>query len=318
MIDQIQITNFRGITKLELGGMKRVNLIVGANNAGKTSLLEAVALPGMLNEIEKLPGLFRVNPTIAGGGFPSWLLSKGKQHGSVECVFGKINNSVIFGFNLHDDGEGADRVGNLGSLQIGTYPPSIEELAGFSLQVIPVHHRVPDAMIPSFADAVRSPQSEKLLESTLAKIDNRVRSIRLDFADNQHFISVDLGLSERVPLSQAGQGIYRLVSIFSELLGSNPNICLIDEIENGIHWTALPVVWQGIAEIAEALNIQVFATTHSRECLTAAYDVFRKKSQGEAMDFSVIQLMRVKDEIQGRVLNGAHVKAAIENDIELR
>ena len=164
-------------------------------------------------------------------------------------------------------------------------------------------------------EAIRSPVDERAVVSLLASVDPRIKSIRLEDVDSKPFIAVDVGLPDRVPISQAGQGIYRLVAIFSELLGSKPNICFIDEIENGIHYGALPSVWQGIAEVAARLGIQVFATTHSRECLVAAHEAFAAR---DSYDLRVVQLYRLGDGTSGRVLDCAHIEAAITSDIEVR
>jgi AAA15 family ATPase/GTPase len=68
---------------------------------------------------------------------------------------------------------------------------------------------------------------------------------------------VDLGLSEMIPLTQVGQGINRLVAMFSEIVGEQPGVCLIDEIENGIHHSLLQQIWTGIAASAAEMDVQV-------------------------------------------------------------
>jgi AAA15 family ATPase/GTPase len=170
-------------------------------------------------------------------------------------------------------------------------------------------------MIDAFAEAVRAPEDERHMESLLRAVDDRIRTVRLDAVASKPFIVVDVGLRERIPLSQASQGVYRLVAIFSELLGHKTDVCLIDEIENGIHYTALPAVWTGIAEVSARLGVQVFATTHSRECFTAAHETFAAR---DSYDLRVIQLYRVRDETTGRTLDREHIEAAIASDIELR
>ena len=126
---------------------------------------------------------------------------------------------------------------------------------------------------------------------------------------------VDLGLSEALPVSQVGQGIYRLIAIFSELIGEKPEVCIIDEVENGIHHSMMEQVWTGIAAAAETLGVQIFATTHSEECIEAAHTAFSKR---EAYDFSIVQLFRVEGVVQGRVLDRKHIEAAIVGEIDLR
>ena len=46
MYSRISIKNFRGIGSLEVDGLRRINLIVGRNNSGKTSFLESLFLLG--------------------------------------------------------------------------------------------------------------------------------------------------------------------------------------------------------------------------------------------------------------------------------
>src|SRR5690606_37990865 len=44
MIDTLTLEGFRGFQRFELADLGRINLLVGTNNCGKTSLLEAVQL----------------------------------------------------------------------------------------------------------------------------------------------------------------------------------------------------------------------------------------------------------------------------------
>ena len=44
MITSLRVENFRGFESLSVDGLGRINLLVGANNSGKTSILEAIEL----------------------------------------------------------------------------------------------------------------------------------------------------------------------------------------------------------------------------------------------------------------------------------
>jgi AAA15 family ATPase/GTPase len=105
------------------------------------------------------------------------------------------------------------------------------------------------------------------------------------------------------------------VEIFSEMIGAEAAVCFIDEIESGIHHSCLVDVWTGIAEAARTFNVQVFATTHSHECIEAAHEAF---SQRPPYDLGIIQLFREAGDIQGRVLDQQHIAAGISGDIDLR
>lgn len=52
-IEKIEIENFKAISQIELNFKRGVNLLIGDNGAGKTSILEAgvVALGGYLNGV---------------------------------------------------------------------------------------------------------------------------------------------------------------------------------------------------------------------------------------------------------------------------
>jgi predicted ATPase len=165
--------------------------------------------------------------------------------------------------------------------------------------------------------AQRRRDGEETLKEVIAKVDPRVQKIRVDpgEGDEGNQVIVDLGLSELVPVSQAGQGVYRLVTILAEIIGESPEVVLIDEIENGLHHTIHEQVWAGLAETAEKLGVQIFATTHSGECLAAAHAAF---SARKTYDLSVIQLFRLESGVKGRVLDRELIEAAIAGNIELR
>lgn len=309
MLRSIDIKSFRGFDHLHLDDVGRVNLVVGKNNTGKTSLLEAIALLANPEMIKSLPGLFRANVGPVNERFYRWLPRDGVDTAllGARSTAGEERQVWI------------TRGKDLGSTLKRPFPGlplwHDERLTYLRVHAVSVQHRGPDSMVDAFAEAVRSPTDERQMESLLAEVDDRIRTVRLDAVQSKPFIAVDVGLSERVPLSQAGQGVYRLVAIFSELLGNKPKICFIDEIENGIHHTALAKVWTGIAEVSERLGIQVFATTHSRECLVAAHESFAARSD---YALRVIQLYSLRGGTGGRVLDRANIEAAIASEIEVR
>lgn len=73
--------------------------------------------------------------------------------------------------------------------------------------------------------------------------------------------------SERLPLKSMGDGMTRLFHLVLALVNAKDGTLLIDEFENGLHWSVLPKVWDTVFRLAEKLNVQVFATTHSRDCI---------------------------------------------------
>jgi len=89
-----------------------------------------------------------------------------------------------------------------------------------------------------------------------------------------------------------GDGTGNLISIVAKLFQSKDGYLFIDEIENGFHYTYLDKLWKIILTISKEQNVQVFATTHSKECIES-YARVSKKLEDE--DISFIELGRDKD-----------------------
>jgi AAA15 family ATPase/GTPase len=94
------------------------------------------------------------------------------------------------------------------------------------------------------------------------------------------------------------------------MLVSKAEVLLIDDIENGIHCETLPQIWKGIATLAASENIQVFATTHSRECLAAAHETMKALP---AYDFALHRLQRVNGQLQAVTHDQAMLEAALQS-----
>ncbi len=290
MLTSIELTGFRGFHQLKLEGLQRVNLIVGKNNSGKTSLLEGIERFGrgaekklsrlrvVDNEMENLA--WQVNDQHRGDG-ASVSINGGHSKYSVTIIDG---NAVAT--------NQGDRV---------------------AIVTLPIQQKSPSDLSNVLASAIRIQGAEDLLVNTLHEVDPRITKIRT--VPGKDGIILDIGLSELVPVSLVGQGIYRLLDIYSEVISSKAKVCLIDEIENGIHHTSLIDLWRGLADAAERFDVQIFATTHSHECVEAAHEAF---SERPSYDLSVIQLFRKTVSVQGRVLDQEHIAAALDGKIDLR
>jgi AAA15 family ATPase/GTPase len=82
----------------------------------------------------------------------------------------------------------------------------------------------------------------------------------------------DIGIDRPIPLPLMGDGILHVLSIALAMENSQNGLVLIDEIENGLHYSVLTDIWKMIFQTSQKLNVQVFVATHSDECLKAAYE----------------------------------------------
>lgn len=53
----------------------------------------------------------------------------------------------------------------------------------------------------------------------------------------------------------------------TSLYASENGYLFIDEMDNGIHYSLSDELWKNILRLSKKLNVQVFATTHSKECI---------------------------------------------------
>jgi len=86
----------------------------------------------------------------------------------------------------------------------------------------------------------------------------------------------DIGLPRLIPIPLMGEGIRRVLSIVLAIANAPGGIVLIDEVENGLHYSVMKDVWRAIAVAARQMDVQVFATTHSWECIQAAHRAFKE------------------------------------------
>ena len=82
----------------------------------------------------------------------------------------------------------------------------------------------------------------------------------------------DIGIDRPMPLPLMGDGMIHALSIALSMVNSQNGLVLIDEIENGLHYSVLTNVWKMIFQTSQKLNVQVFVATHSDECIKAAYE----------------------------------------------
>ncbi len=170
--------------------------------------------------------------------------------------------------------------------------------------------------VEQFSKIVRNGYLSELLK-TLSALDQDLNELRIlrSYGEQLLWGGVRSGY---FPLKLMGEGVNR-VNHFMITLMSNPSgYIFIDEIENGVHYSAHKEVWKAIGQVARDLNIQVFATTHSLEMIRAAYKAFSE--EGKLDEFRFLRLNRSSktDEIEAVTYNEFGVDAAMSTNWEVR
>ena len=144
---------------------------------------------------------------------------------------------------------------------------------------------------------------------------------RINFVENENkerSAVIKLNGDENIyPLKSMGDGINRILSIILALVNSDGGYLLIDEFENGLHFSIQDKIWEIIFKLSQKLNIQVFITTHSDDCIKSFSSVMSKMNCNDLCG----KLFRL-DEENGDIVHVDYdqneLKIAFENNIEVR
>jgi len=119
----------------------------------------------------------------------------------------------------------------------------------------------------------------------------------------------------RIPLRSMGDGLTKLFHIALAAASSPNGVLLVDEFENGLHWNVQARLWDALARAASEHNVQVFATTHSRDCIEG-FTAAVKGTEPEAA--SIYRLERKGDDVLAMELPLVNVDAAMREHEEVR
>lgn len=365
MYRSFEVKNFKCFEGLKISGLRRINLITGTNNVGKTALLEALFVhcgaynPGLALRINSLRGIDVMEIEIAKWGVTPWdsIFRDYRTSKSVELIGENDNASRrMVGLRILRDSKGLEEVpfqphpGKdifvAGQTSITPATPSgtlvleleyeEERTSGRCLMIIdPKGVRFePFPMSPPFqtffqgvwmtsnvqeqakfyGNLVAGREEEIILQS-LRLIEPRIRRIETIVIADKAILHGDIGLQKFIPLAFLGGGMARLTNLIIYIANARNGVVLVDEIENGLHYSVLPKVWRAIGDAAHRFNTQIFATTHSFECIKAAHTGLL---ESKSYDFRLHRLERVKDTIEAVNYDQENLEVAIEQGLEVR
>ena len=117
-----------------------------------------------------------------------------------------------------------------------------------------------------------------------------------------------------IDITKYGEGLQRIFEIILLMIYSEGGIICIDEIDSAIHKSLLIKFTKFIQELADQYNVQVFLTTHSKECIDAFVENKYKNNE-----LTAFVLKEVDDKIQYKYLNGSRLEELVDLiDIDIR
>lgn len=347
MFNSVHIENFRGIRTTSVEGLAQVNVFFGKNNCGKSSILESVfllagqsnpTLPFSLNAMRGYAGISEQNLSldfynlrednrirISGEGDEPRALEVSAFHSQKQDVslqdlgdqgaqLGMPSYGLRMNFSLGEKNYTTNILitnedGPTGRVKADKrYTESLhaEYLPSTSMQ-IPVAEK--------FAQVVAEKQEQKIID-IMRCIEPKILDMQLVGKD----LLVDVGLSRRLPINVMGDGLRKLVAVVLSVYRCRDGILLVDEIDNGFHFSVMPQLWKAVFLSAAVNRTQVFVTTHNLDSLKGLVAMLRDEENGRFRpSLSAYKLIKDEtDEVHAVRYGYEQMEYSIEQEIEVR
>jgi energy-coupling factor transporter ATP-binding protein EcfA2 len=367
MLGTLQLEKFRGFETYALTDLTRVNLLVGKNNCGKTSILEAIHFlvsggdPFVLTGTANRRGEVSDAGATARGWRPDvshFFFGHRLEPGTRFRLSGDDYEPVSVEVHVAEDDYGAQYVdddserafplvlhlernaqrsvlplrenGSLIESRIrfrsprrtlaGPLPRRPEDLTP------PFEFVTPDSLDPdrmrAIWDRVLTEDRESEVIDAMKLLDSDLKSIRFLTSDASRARSDRAGVllgfkggGPRVPLGSYGDGMRRLLALALAFVQTAGGVLLVDEIDTGLHWTVMEDMWRLVVDTARKSSVQVFATTHSYDCIRGLSSLVESRPDlaGE------VAIQKIGRAIRKAVhLDADDIQVAVEQNIEMR
>ena len=175
--------------------------------------------------------------------------------------------------------------------------------------------RTTDVEVANMFGAMQVKGLEAPLLDALKAFEPNLRGLTVIPINGVPMVHANVQMERLIPMGLMGDGINRLLSFAVTFASAPKGFVLLDEIENGIHYSKLVDLWRAISAFSESFDVQVFATTHSMECVRAAHNAF---SGHLTYDFRYHRLDRIKGDTKAETFDKELLDAALEGNLEVR
>lgn len=334
---EIRIADYRVLNNLTIDGLQRINIFAGFNNTGKTSLLEAVYLLTKQNDIGAYLELIR-------------LKNKTEKLNSVllNNIFTKIV-SISGVYNLADTSVHLEKYEDADIDKKDDYIASYRLASGIDQTfldstihtfaqnpIIRANERVQNLchstikspyfysfneVLSTHEQSVRTKDKNgrtaiQLIVEFLKKIDSKIKYIELTQIEEgiKRFIVDVESTDENLDITHYGEGLQRIFEIALAFAYCRNGVLCIDEFETAIHYSLLVDFSKFVQELSVTFNVQVFITTHSKECISAFIENEYKNE-----DIAFYTLVRDKqNQVKPIYYSAENLKNSLENNLEIR
>jgi hypothetical protein len=381
MLRSLDLVNFRTFREFSMSNLGRINLCVGTNNCGKTSVLEAISILASRGRPEALwtalarrgehwleddprgptrmevdiCHLFHGHRLTPGAAFTISATNDTQTHQVSAALIERdatpensdvqdrvpSRQEVLFELGETEGSLGArlaldlrwkgtipinqvfavSRRGGLRADALDRPQRKRQDEAG-PVRLITTEALTRDEVVALFESIVLTPEEEVAIEAlrTIEPDIERIAPIGTDrrryYAPDRGGIVVKLrGSAQRIPIGSMGDGIWRMLGIALSLARSQGGILLVDEIDTGLHYSVMANMWKMVLQTAERLDVQVFATTHSRDC----YESLAAISRADVSTNGRVSIQRIeRGNPKAIAFSEQEIVIAAERAIEVR
>jgi predicted ATPase len=313
MLDHIHIENFRLFKNLDIPKVAQVNLITGKNNCGKTTLLEALRLWANRSSFYAFrSNLFDILENRGElNGHPERAL-RSIFHNQNSTVAAEVNHELKVFLKANDSVLTIKGGGNGDYEMQYSEPGGLIEVDGYAF--IPPGFDLTNASawrkidLTNKEDGVAEIMGITGLPIVRVSVNEADRSAKVRLKDS----------SIPLPLKNFGEGMNRLLTIALGLVSAENGIFLIDEIDLGLHHSVQRALWDIVFRKARDLNMQVFATTHSSDCVEAFASVAQQPEYAGMGRYFRLQRSRKDGEIMAVGYDTEQLENALDFNSETR
>lgn len=351
MISKLNLNNFRCFQDFTLDGIRPITLIAGANSVGKSTLLESIFLFCERNSSDVFIRLnrFRGIHQLSFSSQMVWesLFTNMDVKKDIHiCITNDnreqtvtLSKDTSFSLSSIQDSPLPLSVQGIGTPLGNNYPLRLSytddnnnDITHFSITAagITLTPQKPISTATPYVNyfSLRTSSSAQAVElfskieiagnkpkciELLKPLDNRIKDLSVTVINGISSIYADLGLPLRLPINVIGDGVYKLIHLVLIMLANPGAIVLIDEIENGFHYSFFPKLWEMLANLASETNCQIIATSHSYECINGASNLAVNSDL-----FRFIRLDRNGEKIIPHVFDADAFSFAVNNEWEVR
>lgn len=349
MFKGIKIDNYRGIKQTEITDLSRVNLFFGKNNCGKSSILESIFLiTGQSNPVlpiitNRMRGITTVNESILALDFYAanpknaiHIITDGepKRELLIELIQSNSHDIVLsdldlgksdatkqfYGIKMSYKLNGNDSVYSSNLLVSGDNTENAKVNIDkrykeniISQYITSNYMQNQSAIVEDLSKIIQQKQESDIID-ILHIIEPRIQNIQVVGSD----ILVDVGLDKRLPINVLGDGIRKVLSLIVAVFECAKGVLIIDEMDNGLHYSVMSKLWRAIISAANKYDVQLFISTHSIDLLKSLSLSFDINGSDEP-SVSLYKLIRMQDDVVQALKYGVDdIQYAISQEIEIR